>query len=152
MDGQFISTDIRYRELMNSRRRSTSYRKIKSPGGGSGRSRSVDAGMTGGAIGCISEEVGGMEGEGAIGGGVGNLVDEVFEANPSSGGVTAVMDDSSGGAVPKMTEEVDNNIEIAPNNDGVEGEVVEIGGVKDGEREEVIEGAVGGWRCRMILL
>ena len=129
---------------MNNRRRSTSYRKVKSPGGGSSRSKSVDAGLVGGAIGRISEEVGGIEGDGAVGGGGSNLVDEVFEPIPNSGGVTDVMDVPNRGAVPKMIEEVQTNNEIAPKNAGVEGEVEEIVGVKDGGREDLVEGAVGG--------
>ena len=144
MDGQFISTDIRYRELMNNRRRSTSYRKVKSPGGGGGRSKSVDASFVGGAIGRISEEVGGMGGDGAIGGGESNLVDEVFEPIQSSGGVTDVIDVPIGGAVPKVVEEVVSDNDIGPKVGGVEGKVEEIVGVKDGDREDVVEGAVGG--------
>ena len=78
MDGNFISTDIRYRDVIKSRRRSTSYGK-KSPGGGSVRSKSVEVGASGGAIGSIHEEVGVVFETGADSGGANTLVDEVFE-------------------------------------------------------------------------
>ena len=139
MDGHFISTDIRYRELMNNRRRSTSYRKIRSPGGGVGRSKSVDASFIGGAIGNISEEVGGVEGAIGGGGGGSSLVDEVFEPMESVGGA---MDLNVGGAVPRVDEEVHSNTGALK--DGVERKEDESVGIKEGDGEEIIDGAVGG--------
>ena len=145
MDGQFISTDIRYRELMNSRRRSTSYRKIKSPGGGSARSRSVDVGAIGGAIGPITEEVGGIEGEGAGVRGADGLVDEVFnEPTPGSGGAIGVENSRSGGGEIEPIANISANIEIATLNDGMKGAVVQSEGVKDEDRVDLDKGAVGG--------
>ena len=43
MDGNFISTDIRYRDKIKSRRRSTSCVNIVSGNGGASRSKSVGA-------------------------------------------------------------------------------------------------------------
>ena len=80
-----------------------------------------------------------MEGDGAIGGGGNNLVDDVFEPIESGRGVTGV---TVGGAVPKVDEEATNNDNVPK--DGVEGEVEESVGVKEGDREDAIDGAVGG--------
>ena len=139
MDGRFISTDIRYRELMNNRRRSTSYRKIRSPGGGVGRSKSVDGGFIGGAIGNITEEIGGVEGAVGGGGGGSSLVDEVFEPMESVGGA---MDLNVGGAVPRVDEEVHTNIGALEVGD--EGKEDKNVGIKEGDEEREVDGAVGG--------
>ena len=69
MDGNFISTDIRYRDVLKSRRRSTSSSK-KSPGDCSVGRQSVGGITSGGAISPIYEE---------ISGGANTLVDDVFE-------------------------------------------------------------------------
>ena len=69
MDGNFISTDIRYRDVLKSRRRSTSYGR-KSPGDCSVGRQSVGVVTGGGAISPIHEEVSG---------GANTLVDDVFE-------------------------------------------------------------------------
>ena len=45
---------------------------------------------------------------------------------------------------PEINEEIRTNIEVAPKDDGIEGAAVEIEGVKDGDREDLIGGAVGG--------
>ena len=69
MDGNFISTDIRYRDVLKSRRRSTSASK-KSPGDCIVGRQSVGGASSGGAISPIYEEVSG---------GANILVDDVFE-------------------------------------------------------------------------
>ena len=83
-NGNFISTDIRYRERMNRRRRSTSCSPVPASRGGGGRSRSVG----GRSVCAIVEEVGGDDTiSGAISGGDVAIPDEVFEdAVETSGG------------------------------------------------------------------
>ena len=145
MDGQFISTDIRYRELMNSRRRSTSYRKVKSPGGSSGRSRSVDIGAVGSAVETISEEVGGIEVEGGSVGGANILDNEVFEEPAVVSGGASVVESSVGGGVEvEPINNVSATFNVASPNGGMKGVVDSTGGVKDEDKVDIDHGAVGG--------
>ena len=166
MDGQFISTDIRYRELMNNRRRSTSYRKVKSPGGSSGRSRSVDIGAVGSAVETISEEVGGIEVEGGSVGGANILDNEVFEEPAVVSGGASVVESSVGGGVEEpavvrggasvVENSVGGGVEVEPINNvsatfnvaspngGMKGVVDSTGGVKDEDKVDIDHGAVGG--------
>ena len=144
MDGQFISTDIRYRELMNSRRRSTSYRKIKSPGGGGGRSKSVDVGANRGAVGTISEEVGGIDVEGVGVRGANALDDEVFaESTGDVGGAAVVGDVRGGGADIEQANTNSTDIEIATTYDGKNGVVVENEDVQGEVKWVLIEVVTG---------
>ena len=147
MDGNFISTDIRYRDMIKSRRRSTSYGKVKSPGGGSVRSKSVDVGASGGAIGSIHEEVGAVEGEGAGSGGANILIDEVFEEpNTGGGGATGIEEATGGdgGVEVQLDESVGADIESANVTGGMEDAVVPGEGVGDVDRVDGDGGAVGG--------
>ena len=122
MDGRFISTDIRYRDLIKSRRRSTSYSKAKSPGGVNLRSKSADV-SGGGAIGSIAEEVAVVGGADISNGGA-NLLDEVFE-------------DASDGLNVELNEGVDSNLTNS---------VPDVPNVESGEISSVegSGGAVGG--------
>ena len=110
MDGNFVSTDIRYRDRMNSRRRSTSCSPVPVDRGGGGRSRSVGGRSVCGAI--VEEVGGGVTMNSAEGGDGAGLLDEVFEdaVEVSGGG------DIGGG------EEITGILEVS----GAEGE---IGGV-----------------------
>ena len=99
MDGNYISTDIRYRDKLKSRRRSTSYAKIRTPGSGGARSRSVDVmGAGGGVRNSVVEEVGVGEIEHVGGGSGAGLLDEVFELPINVGGGEGVEGNVTGGA------------------------------------------------------
>ena len=137
MDGNFISTDIRYRDNLKCRRRSTSCAKAKSPGCGGARSKSVEVVVGVGVNSTVVEEVGGEE----SGGGDGvNVVDDVFEEpvtiNTEDGLDNIVVDGAQlevqpdvGGAVGGESE---NNITVAkvegPGNMGAIGGKVGLGG------------------------
>ena len=86
MDGNFISTDIRYRDRINSRRRrSTSSSPLPTSRGGGNRSRSVGGRSVCGAI--VEEEGGDVVVSGAVGGEVEGQIDEVFEDAQEGSGV-----------------------------------------------------------------
>ena len=147
MDGNFISTDIRYRDMIKSRRRSTSYGKLKSPGGASVRSKSVDVGASGGAIGSIHEEVGAVLGTGADSGGANVLVDEVFEEpNTRGGGATGIEEaiGGDGGVEIQLDESVGASMEVANLTEGMEGGEVPGVCVDDIDKVDGDGGAVGG--------
>ena len=145
MDGNYISTDIRYRDRLKSRRRSTSYAKVKSPGGGGARSRSVDLGVGGGARDSLLEEVGVGEGEGA-GGGSGNVViDEVFEEPNNVGGGENTVEEVTGGD-GSVEVPLDGNVGAGAKNSNVtsaEESVVVPGGDGLGAGVERVVGDIG---------
>ena len=130
MDGNFISTDIRYRDRMNSRRRSTSCSPAPTNRGGGGRSRSVGGRSI---CGAIKEEVGGGAAANCAEGGDGvGLIDEVFEDALE---VSAVGNDVGG-------EEVSGVLEVPGAEGVIGGEVNSAEG--DGGVVEVMDTDAGG--------
>ena len=107
MDGNFISTDIRYRDRINSRRRrSTSSSPLPTSRGGGNRSRSVGGRSVCGAI--VEEEGGDVVVSGAVGGEVEGQ-DEVF------------VDAEEGSGVENVGGEGVNAILEVPSTNGVNG-------------------------------
>ena len=161
MDGNFISTDIRYRDNLKCRRRSTSCAKTKSPGGGGARSKSADVGVGGGGNSTVVEEVGAEEGAGGDGGI--SVVDDVFEepitlnnednmGNISVGGANVEVQIDVGGAGGDETVNVSAEAKVEGPGDnsvigggrGVAWEVVDSVEVEGGEiGDGGVEGLVG---------
>ena len=129
MDGNFVSTDIRYRDRVKSRRRSTSCSTGVVNRSGGARSRSVGGRSIGGAI---MEEVGG--GANIISGGGGNdaaILDEVFEdaVEVSGGGDGGGGEEIVGGLEVSSAEGAVGGVSGGVENGGDEVEVMDTGDV-----------------------